>query len=115
VSWCTAEERSKVQVGRTMGEGEEQGVRSERRKWGARWHGSEEQASKRRRVEGAVGECCNSEQSEARRPDENKRHGNEQGIKKRKVVVHVTTRVRPEGVTGIRLVALPFYFFTTFS
>ena len=32
--------------------------------------------------------------------DENKRHGNEQRIKKGKVVLHVTSRVRPEGVAG---------------
>jgi hypothetical protein len=34
--------------------------------------------------------------------DENKRPGNEQEIKKGKVLVHVTLRVRPEGVAGFR-------------
>ena len=33
--------------------------------------------------------------------DKNKRHGNEQGIKEDKVVVHVTSRVRPEGVADV--------------
>jgi hypothetical protein len=48
-----------------------------------------------------VGERCSSERSEAQCPDENKRHGNEQGIKKDKLVVHITPRVHPKGVAGV--------------
>jgi hypothetical protein len=43
------------------------------------------EASERRKVRGVVGEQLSNEQSEERRSDENKRHENEQGIKKTKV------------------------------
>jgi hypothetical protein len=72
------------------------GERSERRRWGARWRGSEERASDAG-SEDAVGECRSRERSETRRSNENKRMNKE--YKKGKVVVHVTPH--QEGVAGI--------------
>ena len=70
----------------------------------AQEQGASERAAQGR---GAVGERRSSEQSEARRPDENKRHENEQGIKKAKL--WCTSRQGIESlVSDVLFVALLF-------
>jgi hypothetical protein len=77
-----AEARSKVRVGRATGEARSKEQAAQVGRTTERERGVSEWAVQGR---GAVGERCSSERSETWCPREDKRHGNEKGIKKTKL------------------------------